>query len=213
MVPIAPFGIFGSVFPASDGMVALAYPIGMLAFTAASYSQTARAFGDGRLDPHLGRCGIAQPVGFLAGWMVLLDYVLVPGQLYLIAGIARVVFGAVPGACATTPTGGEHPPRASAETKGAGRDCGRRPGKRSQLAAWANGSVTDGRFFDFSSSADAADTSASSPVLSALPLPLSPAPSRLSYASTTALGIRPRSETSNPLARAHSRTATACSRS
>ncbi|MBA2573946.1 MAG: amino acid permease, partial [Nocardioidaceae bacterium] len=31
MVPIAPFGIFGSVFQASGGMVALAYAIGMLA--------------------------------------------------------------------------------------------------------------------------------------------------------------------------------------
>jgi hypothetical protein len=46
MVPIAPFGIFGSVFQASGGMVALAYAVGMLAmaFTAASYSQMARAF-------------------------------------------------------------------------------------------------------------------------------------------------------------------------
>ena len=38
MVPIAPFGIFGSVFQASGGMVVLAYVIGALgmAFTAAS---------------------------------------------------------------------------------------------------------------------------------------------------------------------------------
>jgi amino acid transporter len=90
MVPIAPFGIFGSVFQASGGMVALAYAIGMLAmaFTAASYSQMARAFPmAGSVYTYAGR-GIAQPVGFLAGWMVLLDYVLVPGLLYLIAGIA-----------------------------------------------------------------------------------------------------------------------------
>jgi amino acid transporter len=90
MVPIAPFGIFGSVFQASGGMVALAYAIGMLAmaFTAASYSQMARAFPmAGSVYTYAGR-GIAQPVGFLAGWMVLLDYVLVPGLLYLIAGVA-----------------------------------------------------------------------------------------------------------------------------
>jgi amino acid transporter len=90
MVPIAPFGIFGSVFQASGGMVALAYAIGMLAmaFTAASYSQMARAFPmAGSVYTYAGR-GIAQPVGFLAGWMVLLDYVLVPGLLYLIAAIA-----------------------------------------------------------------------------------------------------------------------------
>jgi len=46
MVPIAPFGIFGGVFQASGGMVALAYAIGMVAmmFTALSYSQMAKAF-------------------------------------------------------------------------------------------------------------------------------------------------------------------------
>jgi len=90
MVPIAPFGIFGGVFQASGGMVALAYAIGMLAmaFTAASYSQMARAFPvAGSVYTYAGR-GIGQPVGFLTGWMVLLDYVLVPGLLYLIAAIA-----------------------------------------------------------------------------------------------------------------------------
>ena len=90
MVPIAPFGIFGSVFQASGGMVVLAYLIGALgmAFTAASYAQMSRAFPvAGSVYTYAGR-GIAQPVGFLAGWMVLLDYVLVPGLLYLISGVA-----------------------------------------------------------------------------------------------------------------------------
>ena len=90
MVPIAPFGIFGSVFQASGGMVALAYAIGMVAmvFTAASYSQMSRAFPmAGSVYTYAGR-GIAQPVGFIAGWMILLDYVLVPGLLYLIAAVA-----------------------------------------------------------------------------------------------------------------------------
>jgi amino acid transporter len=41
----------------------------------------------GSVYTYAGR-GIAQPVGFLAGWMILLDYVLVPGLLYLIASIA-----------------------------------------------------------------------------------------------------------------------------
>jgi amino acid transporter len=78
------------VFQASGGMIALAYAIGMLAmaFTAASYSQMSRAFPmAGSVYTYAGR-GIAQPVGFLAGWMILLDYVLVPGLLYLIAGVA-----------------------------------------------------------------------------------------------------------------------------
>jgi amino acid transporter len=90
MVPIAPFGIFGSVFQGSGGMVALAYAIGMLAmmFTAASYAQMSRAFPmAGSVYTYAGR-GIHQSVGFLAGWLILLDYVLVPGLLYLIASIA-----------------------------------------------------------------------------------------------------------------------------
>lgn len=90
MVPIAPFGIFGGVFQGSGGMVALAYAIGMVAmmFTANSYAQMSRAFPmAGSVYSYAGR-GIAAPVGFLSGWLILLDYVLVPGLLYLIAGIA-----------------------------------------------------------------------------------------------------------------------------
>jgi len=90
MVPIAPFGIFGSVFQGSGGMVALAYAIGMVAmmFTALSYAQMSQAFPmAGSVYTYAGR-GISPPVGFLSGWMILLDYVLVPALLYLIASIA-----------------------------------------------------------------------------------------------------------------------------
>ncbi|WP_306215187.1 APC family permease [Actinoplanes sp. RD1] len=90
MVPIAPFGIFGSVFSGSGGMVALAYAVGMVAmmFTALSYAQMVKAFPmAGSVYSYAGR-GIAPPVGFLAGWVILLDYVLVPGLLYLVAGVA-----------------------------------------------------------------------------------------------------------------------------
>jgi amino acid transporter len=90
MVPIAPFGIFGSVYNGSGGMVALAYVVGMVAmlFTALSYAQMVRAFPmAGSVYSYAGR-GIAPPVGFLAGWVILLDYVLVPGLLYLVASVA-----------------------------------------------------------------------------------------------------------------------------
>ncbi|MFG2042118.1 APC family permease [Dactylosporangium sp. NPDC048998] len=90
MVPIAPMGIFGGVFQSSGGMVALAYVIGMVAmvFTAASYAQMVKAFPlAGSVYNYAGR-GIAPPVGFLAGWAVLLDYLLVPSLLYLIAAVA-----------------------------------------------------------------------------------------------------------------------------
>jgi amino acid transporter len=90
MVPIAPFGIFGGVFQGSGGMVALAYVIGMVAmvFTALSYAQMVKAYPmAGSVYSYAGR-GIAPPVGFMAGWVILLDYFLVPGLLYLIASVA-----------------------------------------------------------------------------------------------------------------------------
>jgi amino acid transporter len=68
-----------------------------MGFTAASYSQMSRAFPmAGSVYTYAGR-GIAQPVGFIAGWMILLDYVLVPGLLYLIASVAmNSIVSAVP---------------------------------------------------------------------------------------------------------------------
>ncbi|GGK36399.1 porin [Pilimelia terevasa] len=99
MVPIAPFGIFGSVFSASAGMVALAYLVGMVAMmlTANSYAQMVRVYPmAGSVYNYAGR-GIAAPVGFLAGWAVLLDYLLVPCLLYVVAGVAmNAAFPAVP---------------------------------------------------------------------------------------------------------------------
>jgi amino acid transporter len=97
MVPIAPFGIFGSVFNASGGMVVLAYAVGAVGmlFTALSYAQMSRAFPlAGSVYSYAGR-GIAPPFGFIAGWQILLDYILVPALLYIISGIAMNAF--VPG--------------------------------------------------------------------------------------------------------------------
>lgn len=90
MVPIAPFAIFGAVYHASGGMPVMAYLVGMVAmlFTAASYAQMVRAFPlAGSVYNYAGR-GIAAPVGFLTGWAILLDYILVPCLLYLVAAVA-----------------------------------------------------------------------------------------------------------------------------
>ena len=97
MVPIAPFGIFGGVFQASGGMIALAYIIAMVGmmFSANSYSQMAQAFPmSGSVYTYAGR-GIGRPVGFIAGWMILLDYILIPALLYFVAGLAMT--GILPG--------------------------------------------------------------------------------------------------------------------
>jgi amino acid transporter len=99
MVPIAPFAIFGVVFNAAKGMVPLTYVIGLVAmlFTALSYREMSRAFPvAGSVYAYAGR-GIAPWVGFLAGWAILLDYLLVPTLLYVTGAAALgTVLPAVP---------------------------------------------------------------------------------------------------------------------
>lgn len=90
MVPIAPFAIFGVVFNASKGMVPLTYLIGLVGmlFTALSYREMSRAFPvAGSVYTYAGR-GITAWVGFLAGWAILLDYLLVPTLLYVTGAAA-----------------------------------------------------------------------------------------------------------------------------
>ncbi|HCT80746.1 MAG TPA: amino acid permease [Micromonosporaceae bacterium] len=99
MVPIAPFAIFGLVYSVSGGMPVLAYLGGLLAllFTAASYGQMVKAFPvAGSVYSYAGR-SLGAPAGFLTGWTILLDYILVPSLLYLVAGIAmHALLPAVP---------------------------------------------------------------------------------------------------------------------
>jgi amino acid transporter len=93
MVPIAPMAIYGSVFSASGGMVVLAYAIGMVAlmFTAFSYAQMVKAFPlSGSVYNYVGR-GIGAPFGFLAGWAIMIDYILVPSLLYRKGSVNRWV--------------------------------------------------------------------------------------------------------------------------
>jgi amino acid transporter len=80
-------------------MVALAYIVGgvAMAFTALSYAQMSRAFPvAGSVYSYAGR-GLHPTAGFLAGWLILLDYVMVPALLYIVAGVAMNSFiGTVP---------------------------------------------------------------------------------------------------------------------
>lgn len=90
MVPIAPFAVFGYVWQGAGGMVALAYLIGMIGmlFTALSYATMSRAFPlAGSVYAYVQR-GLHESVGFLAGWLILLDYILVPALLYLFSAVA-----------------------------------------------------------------------------------------------------------------------------
>jgi len=89
MVITAPFAIFGEVHLASDGMVPFVYLVGLVAmlFTAASYAQMSRRFPiAGSVYAYVGR-GINPHIGFFAGWLVLIDYILIPALLYGFSGV------------------------------------------------------------------------------------------------------------------------------
>jgi amino acid transporter len=59
-----------------------------LLFTASSYAQMVKAFPlSGSVYNYAGRA-LGAPIGFLTGWAILLDYILVPSLLYLVAGVA-----------------------------------------------------------------------------------------------------------------------------
>ena len=78
-------------------MVPLVYLIGLVAmiFTALSYAQMSKAFPiAGSVYSYVGR-GLNKHVGFLAGWTILLDYLLVPTLLYVFA--AESMAGHLPG--------------------------------------------------------------------------------------------------------------------
>ncbi len=88
--PIAPIAVFGYVFNASGGMVPLVYAVGLAAmlFTAWSYITMARAFPiAGSVYAYASR-SVGQLAGFVAGWAILLDYLLVPSLMYLLSAIA-----------------------------------------------------------------------------------------------------------------------------
>ena len=90
MVPIAPFSVFGFVWQDSQGMVVLAYLIGLVGmlFTALSYAAMSRAFPlAGSVYAYVQR-GLHEAAGFLAGWLILLDYILIPALLYLFSAAA-----------------------------------------------------------------------------------------------------------------------------
>lgn len=95
MVIIAPQSIYGEVQIASGGMTPLVYIIGFVAisFTALSYYHMSKRFPiAGSVYSYVQR-GINPHVGFIAGWLILLDYVFVPSLLLVMVanwGVALV---------------------------------------------------------------------------------------------------------------------------
>jgi len=85
MVLIAPQSIFGEIQVASGGMTPLVYIVGFVAisFTALSYYRMSARFPiAGSVYAYVQR-GINPHVGFIGGWLILMDYLFVPSLLYV----------------------------------------------------------------------------------------------------------------------------------
>lgn len=97
MVPIAPWAVYGFVSRESFGMVPLVYAVGIVAmlFTALSYKQLSGAFPvAGSVYSYVQR-GLNPYLGFIAGWMILADYLLIPALIYAFS--ASWLQGLLPG--------------------------------------------------------------------------------------------------------------------
>ena len=90
MVPLAPIQVFGFIYNFSSGMVATVYVVAAIAmyFSAVSYCEMAREFPVAGSVYSYVRFGAGGFLGFLSGWAILLDYLLLPGLLFIFAAAA-----------------------------------------------------------------------------------------------------------------------------
>ncbi|WP_330335168.1 APC family permease [Streptomyces sp. NBC_00536] len=90
IAPMAPVGIFGTLDAKSHGAVALVYLAATvaMAFTAFSYAQMVRVAPQAGSVFTYARKGLGEGPGLIAGWMAMLDYLLIPAVAYLFSGIA-----------------------------------------------------------------------------------------------------------------------------
>lgn len=87
MIPVAPVAFYGSFLTPANGMVSLAYLVGMIAmlFTGFSYATMSHRYPyAGSVYTYVQR-GTNPGLGFLGGWGITLDYILIPTITYLIS--------------------------------------------------------------------------------------------------------------------------------
>jgi len=90
---VAPFGIFqslGFVWEASNGLIVLAYILATVCmyFTAKSYALMTDAVPNAGSVYGFARHALGPYAGFVAGWMILLDYLLIPSYVYVFMAVA-----------------------------------------------------------------------------------------------------------------------------
>ena len=90
VAPTGLAGLFGTIYVKSQGALVTVYVVAtiVMALTAASYAHMAKAVPTaGSVFSYAG-AGLGRVAGFIGGWMMLLDYVLIPSVAYLFAGFA-----------------------------------------------------------------------------------------------------------------------------
>lgn len=92
IVPLAPMAVFGPIYNFSHGMPALVYMVAAFAmlFSALSYKEMAIDFPVAGSVYSYVQFGINPQIGFLAGWAILLDYLLLPALLSVFGAAAMV---------------------------------------------------------------------------------------------------------------------------
>ena len=90
IAPITPFSTLGFVWDASKGLIALAYVLGgvCMFFTAKSYAVMSETTPSAGSVYGFARQAIGAFPGFVAGWMILLDYLLIPAFVFVLIAVA-----------------------------------------------------------------------------------------------------------------------------
>ena len=89
MVPLTVFTTYGIVTQLTGGRLSVAYLVTLAAmvFTARSYARMAAAYPVAGSAYAYTQKSFGAPIGFLAGWSLLLDYLFLPMLNYLVIGI------------------------------------------------------------------------------------------------------------------------------
>jgi amino acid transporter len=90
IAPISPLSTLGFVWAESNGLIVLAYLLGSacMYFTAKSYAVMTEAIPSAGSVYGFAREALGRFAGFMAGWMILLDYLLIPAFVYVLIAVA-----------------------------------------------------------------------------------------------------------------------------
>jgi amino acid transporter len=90
IAPFAPLSTLGFVWSVSNGLIVLAYVLGgvCMYFTAQSYATMTETLPTAGSVYGFARHSLGVFPGFIAGWMILLDYLLIPAFVYVLIAVA-----------------------------------------------------------------------------------------------------------------------------